>query len=198
VLNIHTHFPTYNPEIQEVINRHQKEQELPLLETRMYSVGLHPWFLDKNTLETDFNWVQNTAKLSQVKYIGECGLDTLIDAPMQWQEEVFIRHITLSEMLQKPMILHCVRTHERILHLRKQNKATQDWIFHGFDKNLQRAQKCIDAGCCISFGAAMFKNEARFKELLQNLPSEKIYFETDMEADLKIEDVYAFANWLIG
>jgi TatD DNase family protein len=195
--NQHTHHPTDDAEVLEIVNRHQKEMNLPFLAHRTYSTGLHPWFLDQKTEETDLHWLQDAAQLTNVTYIGECGLDRLIEVPMDYQEHIFVQHIALSEALQKPVILHCVRAHDRILQLRKLLKPTQTWIFHGFDKNLSTAHKCVEAGCSLSFGIAMLRNKARFSAILKGIPRDKIFFETDV-AELTIQEVYACGEGILG
>jgi TatD DNase family protein len=188
--NLHTHRPTDATDVLEIVNRHQKEMELPFLTHKTYSTGLHPWFLDEKSKKEDLAWLQTVAHLPNVQYIGECGLDRLINVPMAYQEHIFLQHIAISESLKKPIILHCVRAHERILQLRKQLKPNQPWTFHGFDKNLATALKCIEAGCYLSFGSAMLRNEERFATILNGIPREKIYFETDI-SEIRIEEVYA-------
>jgi TatD DNase family protein len=196
-INLHTHNDTNDPEVIALLNRHQREQDLPFLEHKKYSVGLHPWHIDEKTLENDLIWLKNTTKLPNVIAVGECGLDRLIEVPMELQEEVFRQHIALSESLKKPLILHCVRAHERILQLKKQLKPAQSWIFHGFDKNVNTAMKCIEAGCFLSFGSAMIKNESRFAEILKKIPLERVFFETDI-TNYRIQEIYEIGHRIIG
>jgi TatD DNase family protein len=195
-INLHTHNDIEDSDVIALLNRHQLEQDLPFLDSKIYTVGLHPWHISEKTMDSDLNWLKKTIISPNVIAIGECGLDRLIEVPMQLQEHVFKQHIAFSELLQKPLILHCVRAHERILQLRKQLKPTQSWVFHGFDKNLETGLKCIEAGCFLSFGSAILKNKTRFEGILKAIPLNRIFFETDI-TNYQIQEIYAFGSKIL-
>ena len=46
---------------------------------------------------------------SGVVAIGEAGLDTLAESPMDLQKEVFLAQANLAEETHKPLIIHCVK-----------------------------------------------------------------------------------------
>jgi TatD DNase family protein len=115
---------------------------------------------------------------------------------MKLQETIFQDTIKVSESLEKPLILHAVRTHDRILYFHKQYKPKQPWIFHGFNKNLKQALRCVEAGCYLSFGEDLLKNEAMFTEILNKIPLNRIFFEND-NSKIKIQEIYKVGSRIL-
>ena len=74
-----------------------------------YSVGLHPWSISEDW-RTQMAKVAVIALHPQVLMLGEAGLDKKKGtAPIELQMEVLREHIRLSELLHKPLIVHCVK-----------------------------------------------------------------------------------------
>lgn len=162
---------THNLEagIDAIINLPQGEYA-PLRPDRFYSIGVHPWDTNK---PYELDKISNGATDSQIVAIGECGLDAKQGATLDIQEEIFRWHIALSEHLCKPLIVHAVHTHQRIIELRKELKPKQKWIIHGFRGKPQLAQALIKAGCDISVGHHY--NPA----ILGVVPSDRLHHESD-------------------
>ena len=76
---------------------------------KCYAVGIHPWHTEGD-VEAQMQALTETAQNDQVKAIGETGLDSLRGAPLEVQMRLFERHIALAEALDKPLVIHCVRT----------------------------------------------------------------------------------------
>ena len=150
-LNIHTH------------------HELPEGETTVLSVGLHPWHLTED-------WMEKMPEIEQMlmkgdSFVGECGLDRVCDTPYERQVAAFAEQIALSERLQRPLILHCVRALDDVLRLKR--AASQTWVFHGFRGKPQQLRQLLDHGFYVSFGFRY--NE----ESLMLCPLDRLFLETD-------------------
>ena len=147
------------------------------------SVGLHPWMVDDEWMQR-MTAIATAAEASQVKAIGECGIDLVKGtADEQTQIAVLRKHIELSEGVHKPLILHIVKGQEAIMRLRKEYAPTQAWIIHGFRGKLQQAMQYINAGFHLSYGS-------RFnKEALADTPVNRLFVESD-EADTPLADIY--------
>lgn len=135
-----------------------------------FSVGIHPWDTGRCT-PADIDRVKRQAALENVVAVGECGLDSLRGAPLSVQEEVFREHVRISESAGKPLIIHSVRTLQRIIELRRELRPAQRWIIHGFRGKPQLAKSLLDAGIDLSFGGrynpesfALTPPERRFRE----------------------------------
>ncbi|MBQ9169339.1 MAG: TatD family hydrolase [Bacteroidaceae bacterium] len=127
---------------------------------------------------------EDLGEASRCLAIGECGLDALRGPSLSVQEEVFVWQVRLSESLGKPLIIHCVRAIDRLLHLRKSLRPKQSWMLHGFRGKPQQLRSLVDAGFYVSF--APQHNE----ESLLLCPAERLMLETDADAESSIKEIY--------
>ena len=148
--------------------------------------------------------IQNISQIlrfsdSQIlKAIGECGLDRACDSDFELQREVFIKQIELSEQYHKPLIIHAVRSYPDIISIMKETKSNQPWIIHGFNGNEHSAEQLLrHDGIYLSLGDVLFKNEKRAERLLDIIPSDRLFLETDV-AERSIVEVYEKASLLSG
>ena len=146
--------------------------------------------------------IQNISQIlrfsdSQIlKAIGECGLDRACDSDFELQREVFIKQIELSEQYHKPLIIHAVRSYPDIISIWKEMKPNQPWIIHGFNGNEHSAEQLLrHDGIYLSLGDVLFKNEKRAERLLDIIPSDRLFLETDV-AERSIVEVYEKASLL--
>jgi TatD DNase family protein len=157
-----------------------------------FSVGLHPWHVDSENQTGNMDWVKNAAQRPEVIAIGETGLDKTISVPFALQEQVFRAHLRLAEAIRKPLIIHCVRSYSEMLALRKKSDQSLPWIFHWFNSDEQMARDLIRKNCCLSFGHLLFRPGSKACQVFPNLPSDRIFMETD-DAGFTIEEVYTRA-----
>lgn len=195
-LDIHTHFPTGNTGITEVENLRFGEISSGL--TRYCSIGLHPWYLKADEFDVEKQWLDQQSVLPGVCAIGEAGLDKVCDTPWHLQEAAFRYCIGVSERVQKPLVIHCVRAYNEVIQIKKQLKPNQPWIFHGFNKHPDTARMLLKEGCFLSFGAALLKSGNHSAEALQQTPEDRFFLETDDEKDIDIAAIYERAAHLRG
>lgn len=112
------------------------------------------------------------------------------------QITIFEWQIDLSEALQKPIILHDVKSHNEILALRKKHKAKQPWILHGFNGTEQDIWQLTGRGLYLSVGESLLHSERKIAKSLKNMPLEMLFLETDM-AEVGIEMIYEAAAKLL-
>ena len=202
-VNIHTHLNNHidNKGCVEIKNI-DVDNIADVDVSHFYSIGIHPWKVESEELRNSGieelgDMVSRCLGDLNVKAIGECGLDRACNTGFEIQKEVFIKQIELSEQLAKPLIIHAVRTYPDIISIRKETKAKQTWIIHGFQGNEQSAEQLLKHGIYLSLGDVLFKDEAKAKRLLQIIPLEKLFFETDV-AERNIVEVYEKAASLSG
>jgi len=156
-------------------------------EAGFFSVGLHPWFINADTLEDDIKVVKELATNKNVLAVGESGLDRVCDTPMPLQEQAFEMMISLSESLQKPLIIHAVRTHAEIIDWKKKFRPKQYWILHGFNKNFNVAQSLLEQNMLLSFGIDVMKEDSQSAQVLKEIPNDKFFLENDKkDKDMKL------------
>ncbi|MDD4993667.1 MAG: TatD family hydrolase [Paludibacter sp.] len=148
----------------------------------LFSVGFHPWYASKFSIES-FGNLEKWTSDNRFIAIGECGLDKNSDTPIEQQLEIFKMQITLSEKIEKPLIIHCVGCFNELLDLKKTLNPSQLWIIHGFRGKPGLATQALKAGCALSFGE-YFNSES-----VRVTPIERLYVETD-ESELPIEQIY--------
>ena len=203
-VNIHTHYNNHigDNEFVEIQNI-DVDNIVNVDVSHFYSIGIHPWNLKSQNLK-----ISETQKLGDlesqclgdlnIKAIGECGLDRACDVDFEIQKEVFMKQIELSEQIAKPLIIHAVRTYPDIISIRKEIKAKQPWIIHGFQGGVQSAEQLLrHDGIYLSLGDVLFRNERRASELLNVIPLDRLFLETDV-AERDIVEVYEKAVSLSG
>ena len=178
IIDVHTHHKRCNA----VINA--SARDFSPQAGYYYSVGIHPWEIKDIDIEEAFNAVANAAcNCSQIIAIGECGLDAVIDTPLEEQIFVLEKHITLSESLNKPLILHCVRRTAEIIHLHNKYSPKMPWILHGFRGNINVLANVLNTpNIYISIG------EKFNAEAVKSIPADRLLLETD-ESELAINAI---------
>lgn len=183
-VNIHTHskVDSAHPSIRN-LTFPEAERIFSTDEIGLYSVGFHPWHVDEfseMSLEMLEKWVND----KRLILIGECGLDKNCKIDLEKQIEVFKKQISLSELVQKPLIIHCVGCFNELLKLKRQLNPEQLWIIHGFRGKPELAKQVLNAGCSLSFG------EHFNAESVYHTPVSKLFAETD-ESQLSIKEIYS-------
>ncbi len=183
--NLHTHKFSNNPDVFELVNQYPWEFDEAIPN---YSIGIHPWYIDENRLETDLKVIEEKLQLSECLALGECGLDKRIDVPMTLQVDVFKKQIALAEKYQKPLVLHLVAAFDELIALKKQLNISIPIIIHGFSKSEQLAKQLIDNGFYLSFGKYLLRN-LELEAVFKSIPDDKFFLETDIIEET-LEEVY--------
>ena len=194
-VDIHTHTAKTADDLIQMVNL---DLDQPCPEQGYFSYGIHPWVLDNADFQVEeaFSLLEERLQSPNVLALGEAGLDKMHKDSYKQQIAVFEQQIDLSEALQKPMILHDVKSHNEILALRKKHKAKQPWILHGFNGTEQDIHQLTSQGLYLSVGESLLHSERKIAKSLKNIPLELLFLETDM-AEIGIETIYkAAANLL--
>jgi len=147
------------------------------------AVGVHPH--DAKTLTGDMlKELRALALHPKVVAIGEIGLDFFRDlSPRDKQRQAFKQQLALASEIGKPVIIHDRDAHSEImaiLHRWVRGSHEPVGVLHCFSGDLAMAQEAIELGFYISIaGPVTFKNARRLRELVGQLPLEKLLIETD-------------------
>jgi TatD DNase family protein len=185
-IDFHTHKPIQqeNPEVLEVISAHI-QLKYP---GNYYTIGYHPWWTNAPLNEIEQENLTENLKNKQCIGIGECGLDKLKGAKKAIQEEAFYQQIQIANTHNVPLIIHCVRQYDQILVFKKKYGQTP-WAVHGFRRNRQLAKSLMDLDIKLSVSPLHNMNQS-FIDMLNYIPVEHFFIETDSEYSLTIQQRY--------
>ena len=184
LINIHTHHLLSKTSL-EVYNQYPWDINA---NDSYYSIGIHPVFINRSDIEKDLETITHHIQNEKCIAIGEIGLDKLCDIDFNLQIEIFKKQLEIAEANQIPVIIHCVRSYQEILQIRKQMKLTIPFIFHGFNKNQNLAQQIITNNCIPSFGKNLLYN-TNLQSIFANLSDNQFFLEND-GSEIPIEEMY--------
>ncbi len=164
-------------------------------ENRFFTIGLHPWQVADFNLDKALKIIENFCTHDNCIAIGEIGLDKTRKF-FDLQYKAFIAQVLLAEKLNKPVVIHAVRSYNEILSLRKKYTKTL-WAIHGFIGNKQTAFQLIDKNIYLSFGKALLNPSPKLQQAFKAVPYDKIFLETDVWKG-HIEQIYAAAENMIN
>lgn len=151
----------------------------------MISRGLHPWDLSESSIN-QFEELKTKCHTQNVVAIGETGLDKLCEVSWELQNLVFKWHIELAEELDKPLIIHCVRSYNECEVMLK--SVTIPVVFHDYNKGEGVLRQFLKhSHYYFSLGKALLRSD--FEKVIYNLPLDRLFIETD-DSQLNIEDLY--------
>lgn len=174
-INLHTHKFSNLSDVIEVVNQYPWEFDASVPN---YSIGIHPWYVDENRLETDLEIIKEKLQLTGCLALGECGLDKRIEIPLDLQISVFKQQLELVKETQKPIVLHCVAAYDEVIAIKKEMKIENPMIIHGFSKNEKVAQSLLKNGFYLSFGKYLLRNPD-LEKVFTFAPKNQILLETD-------------------
>ncbi|WP_404460142.1 TatD family hydrolase [Sutcliffiella horikoshii] len=198
--HVHLNADQYEEDLQEVIDRAQAEKvtnmvvvgfdrktikrAMELVEKYDFlyaAVGWHPVDAIDMT-EEDLSWIEDLASHEKVVAIGEMGLDYHWDkSPKEIQKEVFRKQIQLAKKVKLPIVIHNRDATADVVQILKEEDAKEvGGIMHCFTGSLEVAKECMEMNFYISFGGPVtFKNAKKPKEVVKEIPMEKLLIETD-------------------
>lgn len=193
LLNFHTHTLSKGENENSIYNLMiQDAEKINDLRHQWVSVGIHPWYASTTDWQSQVEVVSKIVRLPWVVAIGECGLDRLIEMPLDTQMLVFEAQVALAEQVQKPVIIHCVRAFNELLAWKKRTKLTIPIIVHGFNTNPQIATQLVQHGFYLSLGAALLKSGSNAQKALTTTPLHRLFLEND-DKDISIFSLYEVA-----
>ena len=192
-INLHTHKFSNLLDVIEVVNQYPWEFDASIPN---YSIGIHPWYIDENRLESDLEIIKEKLQLSECLALGECGLDKRIEIPLDLQISVFKKQLEIVRLTNKPIVLHCVAAYDEVIAIKKEMKIENPMIIHGFSKNEQVAKTLLNNGFYLSFGKYLLHNPD-LEKVFTFAPENQILLETDTIEE-SIYEVYEKAASIKG
>lgn len=191
-VNIHTHSQIYDAQL-EIVNAKLNETK----SYKHYSYGIHPWFINKATVDDDLKKLRFKVSEKNCLAIGECGLDKLSKVDFDLQTFVFLEQIKLANEIKKPLIIHCVKSFNELINCLNTSDNAMPVIIHGYNNNENIARILKEYGCYFSFGKALLGYDSNASKVIKNIGKGYIFLETD-DVDLSIKYVYGKAAEILG
>ena len=203
LIDTHCHLDSegFHQEIDDVIQRAQQNglermisigttletSQAAILLSNRYScvsaaAGIHPNYVQE-ARPTDWEHIEELVRHPHVVAVGETGLDKYWDkAPLDLQQDYFIRHIHLSRRVQKPFVVHCREAEAEVLAV-LQNESDGEpmlGVMHSFCGKLETAEICLSLGLYISFaGMLTFRKNEDLRTVARQIPLDRLLVETD-------------------
>ncbi|MCX6258022.1 MAG: TatD family hydrolase [Bacteroidia bacterium] len=192
-IDLHTHSETIPQHVVAIRNVFYGDaRDYKFKEDRFYSVGLHPWFIEHGLGSLNQKLLESFCSKSYVLAVGEAGLDTTIDQLQDIQIDIFELQLKLAQKLNKPIIIHNVRSASYFQALLKKADLKVPLIFHGYNLNEEITAEFLKKNCYFSFGDYLFRSNYNAVRVLPMIPDNRIFFETD-DSDETIDKIYAAA-----
>lgn len=194
LIDFHTHHHTESDDILSIINQYPNQY---VSKFKLTSVGIHPWFIDVDTIDKELSILENILQNEDCVAIGECGLDKNTEVSFRLQRAVFRKQLRLAEKYQKPVIIHCVSSFQQVI-ADKNALVSEDLplIIHGFAKKVEMAHQLIDHGFYLSFGSNLLKSKT-LQNAFVHSSRDRIFLETGSH-DESIQEIYDYAAKLLN
>jgi TatD DNase family protein len=193
--DIHSHSIKKQSNIKRIRNfLSAEDHSKQLIDETYFSLGLHPWYINKLNIIKEINYIQSLANDKSFVVIGETGIDKVVERDIAFQKLRFYELIELSEELKRPLIIHSVKGSNEVITAFKTIKPSQKWIIHGFNQRWSVAESFLENDILLSFGSSLIKNETT-RNVFKKIPLGSYFLETD-ESDDEIETIFAEAAFL--
>ena len=146
------------------------------------TVGMHPHDA-KDVGADELKKLKDLAAAEpKVVAVGETGLDYYYNhSPREVQRRVFGQFIHLARETGLPIVVHERDAAQDVADLlRTEGAGKLRGVIHCFTGNYEAARAYLDLGFCISFtGIITFKNADALRDVVRNVPLERMLVETD-------------------
>jgi TatD DNase family protein len=142
------------------------------------SVGVHPHEAEVEPAAAEA--LIALTRHPKVVGIGETGLDFFYEhSPREQQARVFRAHLTASRETGLPVIVHTRDADPETIAILEEEKP-QAGVIHCFSTGRELAERAVALGFYISIsGIATFKNAQALRDIIRDLPLERLLVETD-------------------
>ena len=199
IIDTHTHIydEQFAEDFDEVVERIEEQLESAVvigcdLETSLTSValankypfiyaviGVHPVDIKEYNDEVEKELERLALTEKKVVAIGEIGLDYhWMEDPKDVQIAGFRKQMELAERVKKPVVIHTREALQDTINVLKEYPNVGG-ILHCYPGSLEAAKPLLDRYYIGIGGTLTFKNNKKTKELVRELPLEKIVLETD-------------------
>lgn len=144
------------------------------------AIGVHPDEVGSLNEET-FAWLKKQCEHQKVVAVGEIGLDYYWDNESHdLQKKWFIAQLNIAKEKNLPVVIHSREAAQDTLEIMKEYAKDLTGIIHCFSYSVEMAKEYIKMGFYIGIGGVVtFKNSKKLKDVVSEIPLERIVLETD-------------------
>lgn len=150
--------------------------------------GVHPWDAEKGLALPDF---------STCDIVGETGLDYASKVDRMAQERLFRQQLDIAQQIDRPVVLHVVRSFEDVMRILAEYPKLKGVLFHGFIGSIEQAARCFARGYYLSFGKRSLASP-KSRQVIATAPAERIFCESDDAPSTDVENIYYEVAMLRG
>lgn len=146
------------------------------------TLGIHPNDITADMNDQVLEKMIAGARHPKIVAIGEIGLDYYWDEPERAvQKEWFIRQIGVARETGLPLVIHSREAAKDTLDIMKQYHTEEiGGVIHCFSYHLEMAREYVKMGFYLGIGGVLtFNNSLKLKEVVENIPLERMVLETD-------------------
>ena len=138
-------------------------------------IGTHPWHSSRHRAEI----LRQLLIQTPFAGIGEIGLDAFKGETNQ--ESVFADQLALGAELDRPCVIHCVKSFDKMAEILKGlKKHPPSLLFHGFSGTIEQARFLLRFNAYFSFsGAVLSDRRVKNQAVLAAVPDDRLLIETD-------------------
>ncbi|MBW2636219.1 MAG: TatD family hydrolase [Deltaproteobacteria bacterium] len=138
------------------------------------AIGYHPWEIREEEIEQSLAFVEEN--IGGCVALGEVGVDYKVKMKKPIQRRVFGEIIRIANRHDKPLILHCRYSHQRVLAMILEGGIRRA-VFHWYNASLDLLQEILSSGYYVSATPAL-RNSPHHQEAMKEAPIERILVET--------------------
>jgi TatD DNase family protein len=149
------------------------------------AVGWHPWYLpDEQPSPENIRELRDLADNDRVVAVGETGLDSIAaDSALdeERQEQWFVEQVRLAVDLNKPLVIHCVRSHGRCFELLRETGAEHvGGVIHAYSSSPEMAEQYRTLNFAVGIGSPVTrKNSKNVRRAAAEVDEDWFLVETD-------------------
>jgi TatD DNase family protein len=148
------------------------------------AIGYHPWEIQEEEIEKNLGFVEEN--IGGCVALGEVGVDYKAKMKKPIQRRVFVEIIKIANRYDKPLILHCRYSHQRVFSMILE-AGVKRAVFHWYNASLELLQEILSSGYYVSATPAL-RYSPYHQEAMKEAPIERILVETDCPVSFEDKD----------
>ncbi len=144
------------------------------------ALGLHPYFIEEHRashIDRLHDLIE--ANAASVVAVGEIGVDAR-KPELERQWALFRAQLDVAQTLDKPVIVHSVKTHDEVYAELKGRDLARRGVIHAFSGSTQQARHFVEIGYKLGVGGVItYERSHKTREAIRQMPVDALVLESD-------------------